>query len=128
MGPFLGARHLSAPVPHGHHSPRIRQADVVCRPADWVVRFRLLRQPALIGFSTAPVGTRPWMTKRHSATSNLRASAVMAMRLMRPCPSRTRSRYQALSGLSGWLRSHSQASCPMVLRTRALPAFEMPCS
>ena len=63
--------------------------------------FGVSRQSAWAGFSTAPVGTRPWVTNRHSATSSLRASAVMAMRLMRPRPSRTRSRYQALSALSG---------------------------
>ncbi len=143
VGPFLGARHIPAQVPVGHHSLRVRQVGVGHRPADWVARQRC--QAALAGFSTAPLGTSPWVTNLQSAASSFRASATMAMRLTRPFPSRTRSRYQALKALSGggrqgsargasgiptggWLRSHSQASCPMALRTRLLPALEMPCS
>lgn len=58
-------------------------------------------QAAFTGFSSAPVGTSPWVTNLQSATSSFRANATMAMRLTRPCPSRTRSRYQRLSALSG---------------------------
>src|SRR5258708_33768391 len=54
-----------------------------------------------LGCSTAPVGTRPVVRYRHSATISLRAKATMAMRRMRPLRSPTRSRNQRVSSLPG---------------------------
>ena len=58
----------------------------------------------------------------------MRAKATIAMRLTRPVADPTRLRNQTASALSGWLRTHSQASSISALRARALPALVMPCS
>ena len=55
--------------------------------------------------NTAPSGTTPWVTKRHKATSSLRASATMAIRRTRPFAAPTRARNQRLNAESGWWRS-----------------------
>src|SRR5947208_2795526 len=52
----------------------------------------------------------------------------MVIRLILPRRSPTRSWNQRLRALAGWCRNHSHASWIMVLRKRALPDFEMPCS
>ena len=99
MEPFLGARRVSATVPLGHSSAP-DPADQR-RAAPRMGCTLVGSQAAFRGFSSAPVGTSPWVTNLQSATSSFRANATMAMRLIRPCPSRTRSRYQRLSALSG---------------------------
>jgi hypothetical protein len=48
--------------------------------------------------------------------------------LTRPVADPTRLRNQTASALSGWLRTHSQASSISALRARAFPALVMPCS
>ena len=53
------------------------------------------------GFMVAPVGMRPVVTKRHRATSSLRARATTAIRRSRPLVLPTRSQNQWLSALPG---------------------------
>lgn len=77
---------------------------------------------------TAPSMTTPAVTYFHSATSSFLARATMVVFLRRPSLRLTRSWNQRASAESGWLRSHSQASSTTVVRSRALPAFETPCS
>jgi hypothetical protein len=65
---------------------------------------RVLRDVASCGhaaLNTAPSGTSPCVTQRQSAISNLRASATMAIRRIRPRSVPTRVRNQRLSALSG---------------------------
>jgi hypothetical protein len=59
------------------------------------------RQSAYPSLSTAPSGNTPVSRKRHSAMSNLRATATMPTRLKRLPPSPKRSRNHTLRALSG---------------------------
>jgi len=82
---------------------------VLCRPGIFagrlyqhhsrgVTRQRPSGYPAL---STAPAGNTPVSRKRHSAMSNLRATATMPIRRKRLPPLPKRSRNQTLKALSG---------------------------
>lgn len=53
------------------------------------------------GFLAAPVGTRPVVMKRHSATSSLRAGATTVIHRKRPLVLPTRSQNHRLRALSG---------------------------
>ena len=59
------------------------------------------RQSAYPSLSTAPSGKTPVSRKRHSAMSNLRATATIPSRLKRLPPPPKRSRNQQLKALSG---------------------------
>ena len=67
-------------------------------PSRGVTRHGPSVYPAL---STAPAGNTPVSRKRHSAMSNLRATATMPIRRKRLPPLPKRSRNQALRALSG---------------------------
>ena len=60
------------------------------------------RNTAYASLRTAPSGKTPVLRKRHSAMSNLRATATIPMRLRRLPPPPKRSRNQPLRALSGW--------------------------
>jgi hypothetical protein len=60
------------------------------------------RTIAYASLSAAPSGKTPVSRKRHSAMSNLRATATIPMRRKRLPPPPKRSRNQQLSALSGW--------------------------
>src|SRR5882672_7551657 len=62
------------------------------------------------GRSTTPSGTSPIVTRRHSATSNLRASATIIVVLRAPLVASVRSRYHWASALSFWKMRKRQAS------------------
>ena len=57
---------------------------------------------AYASLSAAPSGKSPVSRNRHSAMSNLRATATIPMRRKRLPPPPKRSRNQQLSALSGW--------------------------
>jgi hypothetical protein len=60
--------------------------------------------------SMAPCGTRPCSRKRHSAIANLRATATIMIRRIRPlCPA-VRCTNQRVIALFGWCLSQSQWS------------------
>ena len=59
------------------------------------------RHTAYASLSSAPSGKTPVSRKRHSAMSNLRATATIPIRLKRFPPPPKRSRNQPLSALSG---------------------------
>src|SRR5215475_5147688 len=59
------------------------------------------RQSVYSSLSTAPAGKTPVSRKRHSAMSNLRATATIPIRLKRLPPRLKRSRNQQLKALSG---------------------------
>ena len=59
-------------------------------------------------YRTTPVGTWPVSRYRHREINSLRATATIAIRLMRPLALPTRSRNQRLRALLGWKRSHIQ--------------------
>ena len=67
-------------------------------PSRGVTRHGPSVYPAL---STAPTGNTPVSRKRHSAMSNLRATATMPIRRKRLPPLPKRSRNQTLKALSG---------------------------
>jgi hypothetical protein len=71
---------------HQHHGRRLTQH----------------RNTAYASFRTAPSGKTPLLRNRHSAMSNLRATATIPMRLRRLPPLPKRSRNQQLKTLSGW--------------------------
>jgi hypothetical protein len=79
-----------------------------------------------IAFMTAPAGISPWVTYLERAMSSLRASATIEMRRVRPRSEPTRWRNQWLRALSGRYLTHIQASSIIVVRSRGLPACEMP--
>jgi hypothetical protein len=81
------------------------QGPEIQRAASTSTRVRSLTQPrntAYASFRTAPSGKTPLLRKRHSAMSNLRATATIPMRLRRFPPPPKRSRNQQLKALSGW--------------------------
>src|SRR6266851_2526628 len=77
---------------------------------------------------TTPSGTSPVVARRHSATSNLRASATIIVVLRAPLVPSVRARYQRASALSFWKTRKRQASWMRPRRTRALPALARPFS
>ena len=79
-------------------------------------------------FIAAPSMTTPLVEYFHNATRSLRASATIVVLRILPPLLWTRSRNQTLSAEVGWCRSHSHASCIIVVRSRGLPALETPCS
>jgi hypothetical protein len=60
------------------------------------------RNTAYASLRMAPSGKTPLWRNRHSAMSNLRATATIPMRLRRLPPPPKRSRNQPLKALSGW--------------------------
>ena len=60
------------------------------------------RNIAYASLSSAPSGKTPVSRNRHSAMSNLRATATIPMRRARLPPPPKRSRNQQRSALSGW--------------------------
>ena len=60
------------------------------------------RNPAYASLRAAPSGKTPVSRNRHSAISNLRATATIPMRRKRLPPPPKRSRNQQLRALSGW--------------------------
>ena len=78
--------------------------------------------------SSAPSGTTPVARNRHSARSNLRATATIPIRLQRFPPPPKRSRTQQLSALSGWERTQRQVNSVVIQRTCRLPDLVRPCS
>src|SRR6266851_8993517 len=79
--------------------------------------FSLLVVPPLVsqagqaaGRRTTPSGTSPIVTRRHSATSNLRASATIIVVLRAPLVPSVRTRYHWASALSFWKMRKRQAS------------------
>jgi hypothetical protein len=74
--------------------------------------------------SSTSAGLTP--PRRHHAISSLRARATMPMRRARGPPAWKRSRYQRVSALVGWKRSHPHASSTAIARHCRFPAFEIP--
>ena len=72
--------------------------------------------------NTTPVGTSPVVTRRHRATSNLRASATIIVLRFVPALA-VCARYHWVNALSFWWSKNRQANWIMPRRTRALPAF-----
>jgi len=75
-------------------------ADTVTR-LSWSLRPSLTRGRYLLGLSTAPLGTTPVVTNRHSAIISLRATATMLIRRILPLRAPTRLRNHWLNSLSG---------------------------
>src|SRR6266852_8736324 len=78
--------------------------------------------------STAPAGKTPVSRKRHSAMSNLRATATIPIRLKRLPPLPKRSRNHTLRALSGCKRRQLHANSVVIQRTCRLPDLVIPCS
>jgi hypothetical protein len=88
----------------------------------------LSEQVAYATVRTAPSGTMPSRQKRQSAINNLRASATIMIFRIRPLWFVTRATNHWLSCDAGCQRTHSQANSMSAERSRALPAFDIPCS
>src|SRR5262252_8447088 len=69
----------------------------------------------------APSGNSPVSSKRHSAMSNLRATATIPIRRKRLPPWPKRSRNHTLRALSGCKRSQLYANSVVIQRTCRLP-------
>src|SRR5215469_6428041 len=80
------------------------------------------------GRNATPSVTSPVVTRRHSAMSNLRASATIIVVLRAPLGPSVRVRYQRASALSFWNTRKRHANWISPRRTRALPALARPFS
>src|SRR5215207_7078238 len=78
--------------------------------------------------STAPVGSVPSRSYRHSAMTSLRASATMPTRRCPGPPRPNRRRYHCVRALSGCHCTHTHAVSTATRRTAATPARLIPCS
>ena len=104
--------------PHNSHTSNPPGAPEEASESRHQCRYRLA--------SMAPCGTRPCSRKRHSAIANLRATATIMIRRIRPlCPA-VRCTNQRVIALFGWCLSQSQAAWIMVPRTWPRPAREIP--
>src|ERR1700722_11182807 len=110
--------HCSVPIAWDPSGPvRSRGLEGLC----WSVCAQMV-------FIAAPSMTTPLVEYFHNATRSLRASATIVVLRILPPLLWTRSWNQTLSAEVGWCRSHSHASCIIVVRSRRLPALETPCS
>ena len=91
-------------------------------------------EPQMAHATSVVTGWRAWRLaapgpvhrKRHSAIANLRATATIMIRRIRPlCPA-VRCTNQRVIALFGWCFSQSQAAWIMVPRTWPRPAREIP--
>src|SRR5271166_7185534 len=92
---------------------------------DWRMRSVPIIRLARVA---APSMTTPAVAYFQSATSSFRASATIVVLRSRALLRLTRSWNQSVSADCGWWRSHSQASCNIVVRSLGLPALDTPCS
>src|SRR5208282_6243150 len=81
---------------------------------------------AQAAFITAPSMTTPLVAYFHNATRSLRARATIVVLRILPPLRWTRSWNQRLSAEVGWCRSHSQASCIIVVRSRGFAGLGHP--
>jgi hypothetical protein len=115
----------SAAVEAARHAPRTA-ATLTKERTRW--RNRIHAAYAAPVRSTAPAGSVPSRSYRHSAMTSLRASATMPTRRCPGPPRPNRRRYHCVRALSGCHCTHTHAVSTATRRTAATPARLIPCS